>query len=196
MQEGKHLGTVLECIDMTVQKVHTFFVMPRGSRLAFENSFYHVFNRGANKQNIFLRNEDYAFFLKKLQKLYTKYDHSIVVYCLMPNHFHISLRTRNTPVKAGLVDGPLAYTYSSIREAFGKTPRFLLDNEQARLIGDTQGSLEEYKKYILDQDSMDFSDLEELFENEEVVIGTSLFATRAQRKYVKRYRKKKASNLD
>jgi len=72
--------------------------MPRGPRLAFQNAFYHVFNRGINKQDIFLSDEDYAFFLRKLQGLKQKYDHSIYALCLMPNHFHISIQTRKVPI--------------------------------------------------------------------------------------------------
>ena len=72
--------------------------MPRGPRFVFENAFYHVFNRGINKQPIFLSPSDYQFFLKKLHDLKNKYDHSIYAYCLMPNHFHISIQTRKTPV--------------------------------------------------------------------------------------------------
>ncbi len=72
--------------------------MPRGARFIFENAFYHVFNRGVNKNKIFLSEEDYAFFLKKLKSLKSKYDHSLYAYCLMPNHFHISIQTRKSPI--------------------------------------------------------------------------------------------------
>lgn len=72
--------------------------MPRGARLAFSNAFYHVFNRGVNKENIFLSKEDYSFFLHKLIKLRQKYDHSIYAYCLMPNHFHLSIHTRKISI--------------------------------------------------------------------------------------------------
>lgn len=72
--------------------------MPRGPRFVFENAFYHVFNRGSNKQDIFLSNYDYQFFIKKLKDLKKKYDHSIYSFCLMPNHFHISIQTRKTPI--------------------------------------------------------------------------------------------------
>ncbi len=72
--------------------------MPRGPRFAFQNAFYHVFNRGINKQDIFLADEDYEFFLSKLYALRRKYDHSIYAMCLMPNHFHISVQTRKTPI--------------------------------------------------------------------------------------------------
>ncbi len=72
--------------------------MPRGPRLAFQNSFYHVFNRGINKQPIFIDETDYKFFLLLLLRLKNKYDHSIFAYCLMPNHFHLSIQTRKTPI--------------------------------------------------------------------------------------------------
>ena len=74
--------------------------MPRGPRFVFQNAFYHVFNRGINKQSIFLKEKDYQFFLNKLLDLKNKkkYDHSIYAFCLMPNHFHISIHTRKTPI--------------------------------------------------------------------------------------------------
>src|SRR3990167_1621028 len=72
--------------------------MPRGPRFVFQNAFYHVFNRGINKQDIFLTDDDYRFFLKKLKDLKKKYDHSIYSFCLMPNHFHISIQTRKSPI--------------------------------------------------------------------------------------------------
>ncbi|MDP3973453.1 MAG: transposase [Candidatus Daviesbacteria bacterium] len=72
--------------------------MPRGPRFVFENAFYHVFNRGINKQPVFLKEADYHFFLNKLYRLKSKYDHSIYAFCLIPNHFHISIHTRKIPI--------------------------------------------------------------------------------------------------
>lgn len=72
--------------------------MPRGARLAFANSFHHVFNRGINKQPIFLKDRDYQFFLKKILDLKGRFDHSLYAYCLMPNHFHLSIQTRKTAI--------------------------------------------------------------------------------------------------
>src|SRR3972149_6145550 len=72
--------------------------MPRGARFVFTDAFYHVFNRGINKQPIFISEDDYSFFLKKLKELRNKYDHSVYCVCLMPNHFHISIQTRKVPI--------------------------------------------------------------------------------------------------
>lgn len=72
--------------------------MPRGPRFVFQNAFYHVFNRGINKEDIFLSKDDYQFFIKKLKDLKKKYDHSTYGFCLMSNHFHISIQTRKIPI--------------------------------------------------------------------------------------------------
>ncbi len=55
------------------------------------NEYYHVYNRGNNKQLIFFSDSNYLFFLKKIRdQLLPCAD--IVAYCLMPNHFHFLLQ--------------------------------------------------------------------------------------------------------
>lgn len=74
--------------------------MPRGPRIAFENAFFHVFNRGLNKQEIFLDTSDYQKFLRRLEELITinQFDHAVYAYVLMPNHFHLLIQTKKTPI--------------------------------------------------------------------------------------------------
>src|SRR4030042_3814693 len=74
--------------------------MPRMPRLAYENAFYHIFNRGVPKQPIFLSDKDYDYFLRRLESLVKKkhYDHTVYAYVLMPNHFHLLIGTKKTPL--------------------------------------------------------------------------------------------------
>lgn len=74
--------------------------MPRVSRIAFENGFFHIFNRGLAKQDIFVEDSDYKHFLTKLQELKDKkeFDHFVYAYVLMPNHFHLLVQTRKVPI--------------------------------------------------------------------------------------------------
>ncbi|MEM7801390.1 MAG: hypothetical protein AAF633_19505 [Chloroflexota bacterium] len=54
--------------------------------------YYHVYNRGNNGQCLFPENRNYPYFLT----LYAKYLSSVATtyaYCLLPNHFHLLLRT-------------------------------------------------------------------------------------------------------
>lgn len=57
-----------------------------------KGSFYHVYNRGNRKQNIFISNRDYERFLKRALTYKKKFEISILSYCLMPNHFHFLLK--------------------------------------------------------------------------------------------------------
>jgi putative transposase len=51
---------------------------------------YHVYNRGAFKQEIFREEEDYWIFRKMLRETWQsmQYPPIILTFCLMPNHFH------------------------------------------------------------------------------------------------------------
>lgn len=68
--------------------------MPRTARLARPNQYYHIYNRGANNQNIFKNRKDYLFFLDKLNQTLQKYDWQIYTYCLLPNHYHLQIKTK------------------------------------------------------------------------------------------------------
>jgi putative transposase len=56
------------------------------------NCYYHIYNRGANKADIFLNDKDYVFLLKQIRKGVKEYDVSVIAYCLMSNHYHFLLR--------------------------------------------------------------------------------------------------------
>ncbi|HEX6983621.1 MAG TPA: transposase [Balneolaceae bacterium] len=51
------------------------------------NCFYHIYNRGNNKEKLFLNDDNYAFFLHKWEYYLSEYL-DVWAYCLMPNHFH------------------------------------------------------------------------------------------------------------
>lgn len=96
------------------------------------------------------------------------------------------------PVRGGLVSDPLLYKYSSIREALGKEPPLVLDGDIIRLTGETKKSLKEYEAFIHSGLKEDFTEIEQLFQKEEAVLGTNRFSTRSQKKYLRRRSKKYA----
>lgn len=61
-------------------------------RLFEDGAFYHVYNRGNRKQQIFLQDRDYERFLEKVIEYKKKFPVNILAYCLMPNHFHFLIR--------------------------------------------------------------------------------------------------------
>jgi len=62
------------------------------------NTIYHVFNQGNNRQQIFLQDKNYIFFLCKVRKHLLPYI-DILAYCLMPNHFHFLIHTSEDACK-------------------------------------------------------------------------------------------------
>lgn len=54
--------------------------------------YYHVYNRGHNKQTIFYDAKDYQRYLKRLDEYREKHEVTILAYCLMPNHIHLLFR--------------------------------------------------------------------------------------------------------
>lgn len=51
--------------------------------------YYHIYNRGNNRQLIFFERENYLFFLRKLREYLVNNAVEVVAYCLMPNHYHL-----------------------------------------------------------------------------------------------------------
>ena len=55
--------------------------------------YYHIYNRGNNRENLFLEKRNYSYFLS----LYAKHIEPIAdtyAYCLLRNHLHVSLRIK------------------------------------------------------------------------------------------------------
>lgn len=59
------------------------------------DSVYHIFSHVNGKELIFREETNYQFFLKQLDKYITQIA-DIYAYCLLPNHFHLLLRFKNS----------------------------------------------------------------------------------------------------
>jgi REP element-mobilizing transposase RayT len=148
--------------------------MPRIQREKGEFSTYHIIQRGNERKNLFLRDEDKLRFLDIMAKTREKYNCLVYCYCLMDNHVHllindngndisklmksinvsyvsyfnrfykrfghlfqdrfrseiidddpylleVSRYIHNNPVKAGIVEKPEEYRWSSYNVYVGKT---------------------------------------------------------------------------
>jgi REP element-mobilizing transposase RayT len=68
--------------------------MARALRIEYPNALYHVMNRGNRRERVFRRQTDYGLFLDRLGRFTEEFNVEVLAYCLMPNHFHVFLRTR------------------------------------------------------------------------------------------------------
>lgn len=67
--------------------------MSKRKRNVPPNSVLHIVNRGNDKKIIFPEPIDYAAFLVLLREAREKFGVDLYAYCLMPNHFHLVVRT-------------------------------------------------------------------------------------------------------
>lgn len=91
--------------------------------LLFESSnYYHVFNRGNNRENIFKCHDNYIYFLKLVEK-YLYPICTIYCYCLMPNHFHLLIKVKDRghlPEKFHSGQSALHQPFSNLFNAYAK----------------------------------------------------------------------------
>ena len=69
--------------------------MPRRATPFLPDQYYHFYNRGNNRQAVFFERDNYLYFLRGLKKYLREYV-EILAYCLMPTHYHILVRIRQT----------------------------------------------------------------------------------------------------
>jgi putative transposase len=68
---------------------------PHNYRIKIEpEKFYHIWNRGNNRENLFYSTHNYEYFLR----LYDQFLDPVAetyAFCLLPNHFHLLIRTKS-----------------------------------------------------------------------------------------------------
>ena len=67
--------------------------MSRPLRIEYENAFYHVMNRGRGRENIFLSDNDFKYFLHCIEQASIRFNIEVHSYCLMTNHYHLLIKT-------------------------------------------------------------------------------------------------------
>jgi putative transposase len=83
--------------------------------------YYHIFNQGNNQQAIFLKRDNYLYFLKKIKR-YISPHCDILAWCLMPNHFHFLIKANINSVKtksiAGIEKNVLSESFRSFLSSY------------------------------------------------------------------------------
>ena len=85
--------------------------------------YYHIYNRGNNRENIFREERNYAYFLK----LYARHVEPVAdtfAYCLLKNHFHVLVRIKTSRVletrEVSLEPREVMQQFSNLFNAYAK----------------------------------------------------------------------------
>lgn len=81
--------------------------------------YYHVYNRGCNRERIFANDGNYLFLLRRAKTYLDQVPLTVIAYCLMPNHYHLLLR----PEEDGVVAPFIQRLFNSYSQAFNKQQR-------------------------------------------------------------------------
>ena len=79
--------------------------MPRLARIIIDNHPCHIIQRGNNRQDVFLDDEDRSAYLSILKAFSQKHSVHILGYCLMTNHVHIIVMPDKAVVLAKAIGG-------------------------------------------------------------------------------------------
>jgi len=71
--------------------------MPRKARIDAPGALHHVISRGIGRRKVFHDNEDRDFFIERLAKVVSDTESQCFAWALIPNHFHLVLKTGMTP---------------------------------------------------------------------------------------------------
>jgi REP element-mobilizing transposase RayT len=59
----------------------------------YQGEYYHLYNRGHNREQIFFEPMNYVFFLRQVRKYLIPVT-QIMAYCLMPSHYHFLVKVK------------------------------------------------------------------------------------------------------
>lgn len=114
--------------------------MPRSLRLQHSFSWYHIMNRGQNKQLIFNNTHHRKKFITLLETIVDKFNLEIHCYCLMDNHYHLLTRTNEKKISDAL-----QYLQSQYAQFYNKN----MDREGQLFRGRYKSILVDSDEYLL-----------------------------------------------
>jgi len=96
--------------------------MPRKARKAVNSKFYHVMVQGINKENIFFDDLQKYKYYHLMEKYLTEFEVSVIAYCIMSNHVHMLLHSKDIEVVSRFmhkINGIFAQDYNRENQRVG-----------------------------------------------------------------------------
>jgi len=120
--------------------------MPRQSRQKGEFSIYHIIQRGNERKNLFLSDEDRTRFLDTVGRMKKKYNFLLYAYCLMDNHVHLLIDDNGNDISQILKSINISYEYY-FNHVYQRYGHLFQDRFKSELVKD-EGYLLEVSRYI------------------------------------------------
>ena len=115
--------------------------MPRSHRLDVANGVHHVTQRGLDRRNIVLDDDDRSHWWRLFERVARRCCWRVFAVALLDNHFHIYLRTPEPNLSDGMrdLDGGYASLFNQLHQREGplyqgRFKSVLVENESGALI--------------------------------------------------------------
>ncbi|MFQ6115907.1 MAG: transposase [bacterium] len=108
--------------------------MARRTTPIIGGNYYHVYNRGNQRERIFFERENYLYFLRKFRQYFDQ-TVSLICYCLMPNHFHFLVHVLKNDFSRRMQNFSNSYA-KSINKKYNRVGHLFQGNFKAKLITD------------------------------------------------------------
>lgn len=117
--------------------------MPRRKVEFSKDHYYHIYNRGAGRQSIFLNDADYLKCIRTIKTVANESQISMIAYSLLPNHYHWFVR-QDGDTPAGALPKRVFGSYSqAFNLLHGRSGTLFEDRFKVRLV-----SSDEYLRYL------------------------------------------------
>lgn len=95
--------------------------MSRPLRIEYKDAFYHIMNRGRNRQTVFHDPEYYQAFLRGLEEAHKRFGLEVQAFCLMSNHYHLLIKTPRANLSRIMrhIDGLYTQRHNRLRKQDG-----------------------------------------------------------------------------
>ena len=86
-----------------------------------KENYYHIYNRGLNRKNIFFNEGNYIYCLSLIGQYAKDLSISVIAYCLMPNHYHLLLRQDGEESISRLIQNVFNRYVQSVNNQLGRS---------------------------------------------------------------------------
>jgi putative transposase len=73
--------------------------------------YYHLYNRGINRQAIFFCDDNWGYFIKRIRHHFQPELVDVVAYCLMPTHYHLLVHLKTDDLSKKIMQ-PFGLSYT------------------------------------------------------------------------------------
>jgi putative transposase len=120
--------------------------MPRRQVPLIAGQYYHVYNRGNNRGDIFFDRNNYFYLLQRFRECVANESAQVIAYVLMPNHYHFLLKALNDSLSGAMQKFSISYT-KSINERFNRVGSLFQGAFEAKHV-DNENYLRHLSRYI------------------------------------------------